>query len=210
MDRSRERRIRQLRDEWRHLAQNKHRGGWVDSQDSIYISDNAQSYFAQLNALEEATGALLSQIACESGGMRVLLKRLWNRDIGDDTNLKDAQNPAQLYIRTLKALLFRRSPESGDALLSRLYCSLDLLPEPQYSKDLRGNTISDPTSILSAGEIVTRVFGQVSGARAIETAKHRVREWMRSGTLPANRTRRGRYVVSKIALEQLATIHRSK
>jgi len=202
----RDRHIRELRDEWRHLAQNKHRGGWTDG-DGIVITPNANSYFSQLGALEDATGALLEELALGSGGICEILRRVYCRDLGDTTRLEQAEGPGQLYIRTLTVLSYTRCPESGDALLSRLHDNLHLLPKPKYAEELRGNDINDSTSPLSAGDMATLILGSESGRTTTESAKHRVREWMRTGKLPANRIARGKCIVSQAALDQLAKVH---
>lgn len=84
----------------------------------------------------------------------------------------------------------------------------DALPEQtapsEYSEDLIRNHIADSTPPMTAGEIAIAIWGSKPGD---EAAKHRVREWMREGKLPANRIKRGQYKVSTSALEQLARIH---
>jgi hypothetical protein len=77
--------------------------------------------------------------------------------------------------------------------------------EPPYDSSLNSNDIDDPTEPMTCVELAKKIWPSET---ITETTKHRVREWMRMGALPANRVRRGRYVVSKAGLAELIKINK--
>ena len=71
---------------------------------------------------------------------------------------------------------------------------------PDYSINLVGNMIDDPTGPLSAKQIAKIIWGKDD-----EAARKRAREWMQNGKLPANKANKpaDHYIVSKATLNLL-------
>jgi hypothetical protein len=81
-------------------------------------------------------------------------------------------------------------------------------PSAVYNNDLIGNHIDDPTAEMRLDDLVLAIWGEHF---VRDTSKKRLlSDWMRDGLLPANRMKRGRYVVSQSALSGLGKTERAK
>ncbi len=79
------------------------------------------------------------------------------------------------------------------------------------SSDLSGNDIADPTAAMTCEQIARRLWGLKDANKTkLESAKKKALAWMQAGRLPANRTKRGLYVVSRLALEDLEKVERKE